>query len=90
MCELQVPWLLISTVIFTLDYHTILNETSYFKFVNNSAGQQINLKKENWIACVVVCQPVVAERGPFRDLPRILYSVIKTFKLTQQNGKLHA
>jgi hypothetical protein len=57
---------------FTVDYHTILNERPHFKYVNDSAVQQINLKKETWIACVLMCQPVVAELGPFRNLSRKL------------------
>jgi hypothetical protein len=31
---------------FTLDYNTILNKKPYFSFVNDSAIEQINLKKE--------------------------------------------
>jgi hypothetical protein len=63
-------------------------EKSYFKVVTDSEIQQIKLKKETWIACVLVCQPVVAEREPFRDLPRKL-PWDRTFKLAEQNRKLH-
>jgi hypothetical protein len=72
---------------FTLDYHTILNEKSYFKFVNDSAVQQINLKKKPAL-CVLVCLPVVAKSGPFRDLPHEL-PCDQDLQACWAEGKLH-
>jgi hypothetical protein len=54
---------------FTLDYHTMLNEKSYFISLSDNAVQQRRLKIETWTACVLVCHTVVVERGPFRDVP---------------------
>ena len=47
------------------------------------------LKKEPWIVCVSVCQPVLFGRGPFRYLPRKL-PCNKDLQTCSADGKLHA
>ena len=88
-CLLQVPWLFISTVLFYtwLLYYT--KQKSYFNFASDCAIEQMKLKKEHWIACVLVCQPVVVDRGPLRDLPPKL-PCDKDLQACWTHGKLHA
>ena len=88
VCLLQVPWSLISTLIFSILLVGYIKRKSYFSFVNDSAIEQINLKKEPWTACALVCQPVVVDRGPFRDLPRKLHCHQER-EACWAEGKLH-
>jgi hypothetical protein len=49
-----------------------------------------NKVKESALNCVVlVCQPVVVDRGPFRDLPLIL-ACDKDLQDCLADGKVHA
>jgi hypothetical protein len=74
---------------FTLDCYTRTKQKSYFSCVKDSALLQINLKKETWIACVLLCQPVVVDPGTFRDLPRKLH-YDRDLQTCWAEGKLHA
>jgi len=46
VCLLQVPWSLVSNLIFSILLLGYIKRKSYFSFVNDSAIEQINLKKE--------------------------------------------
>jgi hypothetical protein len=73
---------------FTLDYHTNSKEKLYLKYVNDTAIQQINLKKETWTVCVLVCQPVIDERGTFWPIPHKLHRD-QDLPACWAEGKLH-
>ena len=49
----------------------------------------MEFKEERWIAWVKVCQPVVADCGTLRDLPRKL-PCDKDLQACWADGKLHA
>jgi hypothetical protein len=86
---LQVPWSLISTVICYTGLLYFIKQISYFKFVNDSAIQQTYSNKETKIACVLVCQLAVAERGPFKELLPTL-PCDEELQACWADGKIHA
>jgi hypothetical protein len=51
--------------------------------------KKINLKKATWITCVLVRQPVVTEREPFKDLSYKLPRD-QDIQACWAEGKLHA